>query len=413
MMEKIARFNEEGEDWTFAGKNTKYLTHGFHPYPARMMPLIAKKIIEKYSKNCDQILDPFCGSGTVLVEAIVHNRNAIGFDINPLATLIAKAKTTPINPVTLKNKIIEVLDKISSDNNRYPKPVGIPNLDYWFKPEVIKELSKIRNHIKKIEKEEIYNFFAVAFSYCVWKVSNIRKSEYKLYRMPRDSLAKWNPNVLGIFREILHNNLRGMADFYKIMKNKKSKATVYLKDVRKCNFAEEVNLILTSPPYGDSKTTVAYGQFSRYSALWLGLKGVLNVDKISLGGIKKKGDVSKLESKNLEETFNKIYERDQERAWELYSYFYDMDISVQRLSKSLKRDGYMIFVIGNRTMRRVKIQTDEILTEIAKKYGFEHEKTIYREIPSKRIPWENAPENIPGKKSKTIHSEAIIIWKKS
>jgi len=403
----------EREDWTFAGKNTKYLTHGFHPYPARMVPYIAKRVIERLAKNTDDVVfDPFCGSGTVLVEAIVHNRNAIGYDINPLAILIAKAKTTPINPKILRDYIENVLTKIKKDTSEYPPPSDIPNLYYWFKPNVVRELSKILYHIKNIRDESIYNFFATAFSYTVWKVSNARKGEYKLYRMPEKELKRWNPNVIRVFSEILYQNLRGMEEFYQVMKNNTAKAYIYLKDSRKCDLENEITLILTSPPYGDSRTTVAYGQFSKYSALWLGLKDVTKVDKISLGGIKRIGNVSKLESETLEIVFNKLYERDKNRAWDLYSYFYDADIVLSRLAKALKpKRSHMVFVVGNRTMRRIPIPTDIILVELAQKYGFKHVKTIYRKIPTKRLPWKNAPENIPGVKASTINAEAIIVWK--
>jgi len=409
----IDKVRVSSEDWTFAGEDSKYYTHGFHPYPARMMPLIAKKVIEMFANRADDVVfDPFCGSGTVLVEATVHDRESIGFDINPLAIIIAKAKTTPIEPKKLKEKINEVLKEIINDNSNYSSPKDIPNLYYWFKPKVIDELSKILHHIKRIDDEEMYNFFATAFSYTVWKVSNIRKGEYKLYRMSEEELAKWDPNVIETFKEILLDNLKGMEEFYKVMRNKKAKAKIYLKDIRESDLEDVATLILTSPPYGDSRTTVAYGQFSRYSALWLGLKDVLYVDERSLGGVRKRGNISKLESKTLEETFNKIYEKDPERAWDLYSYFYDMDIALQKLAKALKKGrSHMVFVIGNRTMRRVQILTDIILTEMASKYGFEHIRTIYRRIPTKRIPWKNAPENIPNLKGETISREAIIFWK--
>jgi len=409
----IDKVRVSSEDWTFAGEDTKYYTHGFHPYPARMMPLIAKKVIEMFANRADDVVfDPFCGSGTVLVEATVHDRESIGFDINPLAIIIAKAKTTPIEPKKLKEKISEVLKEIINDNSNYSPPRDIPNLYYWFKPKVVDELSKILHHIKRIDDEEMYNFFATAFSYTVWKVSNIRKGEYKLYRMSEEELAKWDPNVIETFKEILLDNLKGMEEFYKVMRNKKAKAKIYLKDIQESDLEDVATLILTSPPYGDSRTTVAYGQFSRYSALWLGLKDVLYVDERSLGGVRKRGNISKLESKTLEEIFNKIYEKDPERAWDLYSYFYDMDIALQKLAKALKKGrSHMVFVIGNRTMRRVQILTDIILTEMASKYGFEHIRTIYRRIPTKRIPWKNAPENIPNLKGETISREAIIFWK--
>jgi len=81
--------------------------------------------------------------------------------------------------------------------------------------------------------------------------------------MSEEELAKWNPDVIGTSREILLNNLKGMEEFYKAMQGKKARADVYLKDARESDLEESVTLILTSPPYGDSRTTVAYGQFSR------------------------------------------------------------------------------------------------------------------------------------------------------
>jgi hypothetical protein len=62
-------------------------------------------------------------------------------------------------------------------------------------------------------------------------------------------------------------------------------------------------------------------------------------------------------------------------------------------------------------MRRIRIPTDQILVEIAEKHGLQHVRTIYRRIPTKRLPWKNAPENIPGMKGETISSEYIIIWR--
>jgi site-specific DNA-adenine methylase len=407
----VSRPNEE--DWSFAGEDTKYLTHGFHPYPARMMPLIAKRVVETYAvREDDVVLDPFCGSGTVLVEALVHDKDAIGFDINPHAVLIAKAKTTPLDPRKLREKIDEVVRSIVQDRSNYPEPKGIPNLYYWFKPEVVTVLSKILYHIKRFEGEDSYYFFATAFSYTVWKVSNTRKGEYKLYRMPEEELARWNPDVISIFKEILYENLKGMEEFYRAMHGKKAKAIIHLRDFRESSLEDEVSLVLTSPPYGDSRTTVAYEQFSRYPALWLGLREILYMEKKALGGVRRKGNVAKLGSKTLEEVFNEVYERDPDRTWDLYSYFYDMDTCMQRIVKALRKGrSHVVFVIGSRTMRRVRIPTNQILVEIAEKHGLQHVRTIHRRIPTKRLPWRNAPENIPGMKGETISSEHIIIWR--
>src|SRR5262245_59473231 len=72
------------------------LSHPFHTYPARLHPATAKVLVEFAGDGT--ILDPFCGSGTVLVEARAAGQRAIGSDLNPLAVLVARAKTWTVPP---------------------------------------------------------------------------------------------------------------------------------------------------------------------------------------------------------------------------------------------------------------------------------------------------------------------------
>jgi DNA modification methylase len=88
--------------WEYADADTQYSLHGIHPWPARMIPQIAHRLIDTRSDSGGTVLDPFCGSGGVLTEAMLLGRNGIGCDINPLAALIARVKTTPIDPTDLK-----------------------------------------------------------------------------------------------------------------------------------------------------------------------------------------------------------------------------------------------------------------------------------------------------------------------
>ena len=91
-------------DWTFREISTSQYTHGFHQYPARMHPEIAKRMIERYATGSKTvILDPFMGSGGVLVEAMLHGNNSIGIDLNPFAVLLSKVKITPLDPKKLEN----------------------------------------------------------------------------------------------------------------------------------------------------------------------------------------------------------------------------------------------------------------------------------------------------------------------
>jgi hypothetical protein len=84
-------------DWRDIKRRTSGTIHNFHPYPTRFTPEIPGTLIELFSAPGETILDPFCGSGTTLVEAIRQGRRGVGVDVSPLATLICRAKTTRLS----------------------------------------------------------------------------------------------------------------------------------------------------------------------------------------------------------------------------------------------------------------------------------------------------------------------------
>ncbi len=428
----------EDENWDFAGEDTQYLTHGLHPYPARMVPQIARRLLRKFVSKGDVVLDPFCGSGGVLVEARLAGLNSIGIDINPLACLLAEVKSNPLNP----NVLFSVWRKLKSNILREmasfkfkETDVEVPNfsgtnIDYWFKPLTMKELTIIRRNIEAIEDEQLRKFFEVPFSLTVRDVSGTRKKEYKLYRLPEDEWKQYSPDVLTTFIKHVEKAIQKMGEFYKEAK-KDVFSKIFMADTRYIfteKFPKEGNLLLkeyppkiivTSPPYGDSRTTVAYGQFSRLSSLWLNFEPefkkevIMRVDKMSLGG--NANDNIKLDADLpiLNQTIEMIREKNGKRAIETLAYFSDLYRCLEKMYACLAEEGFCCIVIANRTVKRVLIPTHAITAEMGVKIGFQNEVTIIpRNIPTKRLPWENAPENIPGLKGKTMSKENIIIMKK-
>jgi hypothetical protein len=179
-------------------------------------------------------------------------------------------------------------------------------------------------------------------------------------------------------------------------------------------------IIITSPPYGDSRTTVAYGQFSRLSSLWLNFEPefkkeiIMNVDKLSLGGDTKDNIKLNVDLPILCQTIDMIRKRDEERALETMAYFSDLYKCLERMYTCLDKGGVCCIVIANRTVKRVLIPTHAIIAEMGVEIGFQDNVIIIpRNIPMKRLPWENAPENIPGLKGKTMSKEHIIIMQKN
>ena len=102
--------------WDFKEEDTKEFTHGIHNYPAMMVSPISRNIISmmKGLMPIESLFDPFAGSGTVLVEGMLAEvPHVYGSDINPLALLLTKAKTTPLNLVSLKGEVDELIIRIN------------------------------------------------------------------------------------------------------------------------------------------------------------------------------------------------------------------------------------------------------------------------------------------------------------
>ena len=79
------------------------------------------------------------------------------------------------------------------------------------------------------------------------------------------------------------------------------------------------------------------------------------------------------------------------------------------LSRVVRAGGYGCFVVGNRTVKGVRLPTDRILIEIAAYFGWTHITTHHRNIPNKRMPLRNSPSNKPGELSPTMTEEHIVV----
>jgi len=341
------------ESWDFEDANTKTLTHCFHSYPAMMIPQVAARLLDKYGKNANLLFDPYCGTGTSLVEANVRNINAVGTDLNPLARLIAKAKTTPINIQTLDLYLKEFNDWIFSLRFGIKKNVSfvIPrfdNIDYWFTKDVQIKLAILKHYIDHIDNEPIKDFFLVAFSETVRESSLTRNGEFKLYRISEKNLKSFNPDVYGIIENKLSRNRKGLIEFLNNKKNNSTSKIYSFNTVFKIPKGilpdNSVDIVVTSPPYGDSRTTVAYGQFSRLASQWLGFEEASKLDKELMGG-KRPTKIEKFGIKILDEIIEQIGEKDEKRVKDVYSFYKDYLFSIKNISKVIKNKGFLCFVV--------------------------------------------------------------------
>ena len=397
--------------WNYSEDNTRAYTHSIHPYPAMMIPQVAGRLIDMYAKPKAVVFDPFCGSGSVLLEAFIRGYVSYGIDINPLALLISKVKITPIDCKDLYIELEKIFKKASSTKNT--KRPNFFNIDYWFKPEIVSQLTALQAAINSIKNKNIKDFFNVVFSFTVRASSNTRNGEFKLYRIDDDKLNDYSPNVLTIFKRRVQENIAAMAGLWEKYSRSKTKVNILNEDTRHRTSIKDrkVDIVVTSPPYGDSKTTVAYGQFSRLSLQWLGFEGKdIDVDNRSLGG---RLDVKNLHmgyvSPNLRYALDLVSRVEQKRARDVLAFYGDLNKCFIELNRVIKKGGFLCMVVGNRTVKGIQLPTDEIVADFGESVGFRHIETIIRKIPNKRMPSKNSPTNVPGVLGATMTEEYIVI----
>lgn len=403
--------------WDYRGEKTKSYTHGIHTYPAMFIPQVARRILEAYSKPGETVCDIFCGSGTTLVESKLLGRNVYGIDLNPLAIFLAKAKTTPIDPKKLTKEYLAALVQFEKIKDTEVEKPDFNNIDFWFKEPVIIKLARLKKAIQQIKDEAIKNFLMVAFSETVRYSSNTKTGEFKLVRIKGEKLEKHNPDVLGLFRKNAEKNIVGMSDYFRDAKD--TRVNIIYGDSSKTNGIKDssIDCILTSPPYGDSRTTVAYGQFSRLSAQWIDVFDDPNkasgLDNDLLGGRATKTLKHALPSEYLNDALDKIARQDEDRACDVLSFYIGLNDCMVQAHKILKKGKYFCLVIGNRMVKQVRIPTDFIIAELGEKIGFSCEEIIVRNIPGKRMPIKNSPTNIAGVLEETMNKESIVILRKN
>lgn len=406
--------------WDYRDANTKELTHGIHPYPAMMIPQVARRLIQEYAPANGTLLDPYCGTGTTLLEGMLAGQDTIGTDLNPLARLIAKVKTTPIDIESLDNEVENFIDfglNASFSQDSSVEVPSIPNIDYWFDTKTQRDLALILDYVDRIPNPGISDFFTVAFSLTVRKTSWTKNSEFKLVRIPSAQMKAHDVEAFTTMVGILGENRNALAQLLGIIGDAPRECAIHSfntvsgipPDIIGQN---SIDMVVTSPPYGDSRTTVAYGQFSRLSSQWLGFQGANRIDNILMGG-------SKLTRNplfgfaELDDVVTSITETDPKRGSEVASFFADYRRSIKNIAPVVKPGAYICYVVGNRTVRGMRIPTAETTAAFFEMSGFNHTETFHRNIPNKRMPHRNSPTNVPGKLGNTMNNEFIVVCRKA
>jgi len=404
---------ERNTDYDFLKQSYASAYPNLHRYPATMLPQIGIKLLKDFDITFGNLLDPYCGSGSSFASGLEQGiREMYGFDINPLAILISKAKFTKVSVNAIIEKKMElrnaIFEFIKDENNPNTLPLPkITNIDFWFSQEVLQGLNVIKHFIYKIENEALRNFFLVPFSETVRQCSYTRNKEFKLYKMKPEDILNFNPDVYGVYFKKLNDVIFIYSNIYfpKLTENVNIEVN-YKKFEHQPEFFDTV---LTSPPYGDSRTTVAYGQFSTLSNEWIGIDYARKIDGMLMGGKKAKYLYTK---GVIADYIAEIEKKDTKRALEISAFYEDLKYSIHKVADSVKKGGKVFYVVGNRTVKSIQLPTDQFIAEQFERHQFKHVTTIQRALSSKAMPSRNSPTNQKGKTVNTMLFEYIVVCEK-
>jgi DNA modification methylase len=227
--------------------------HGFHTYPARMHPSTAGRLVRAIARDGATVFDPFCGSGTVLVEAAIAGRRAIGTDINPLAVRLARLKTAGLDEAACASMVAEAREVAAFADERRRRRAGSTrrytraDVDL-FDPHVLLELDSIRAGIKeKATESPSRGALELVLSAILVKLSR-RASDTSVALKPRRLAAGFAARLFAGKAEEL---ARRLGEMRALLPPGSAPARVELDDalrLRTVN-ASTVDAVVASPPY--------------------------------------------------------------------------------------------------------------------------------------------------------------------
>lgn len=412
---------EVNQDWAFCSiRSTEQLTHGYHRYPAKFLPNVVKKIIEDYSpSNCEVIADLFAGCGTTLVEAKAHGKKSIGTDINPVAQLITKVKTTPIDSKILQQEYEKLsihFDEFSENN--YIDIQKHARLDHWFFPSEKAKIAFLYEIVDKtVTDENAKDFFYVCISHILKNCSRWLQTSTK----PQVDKNKRIPDPFVEFKHHCIKMMDSNHEFYNYINSRdyvNVSCDILLEDARQTSIkSKTIDMIITSPPY---VTSYEYADIHQLTAYWMEYVSDMSEFRKKFIGTSYSGNLSLgIEGSVLaQEIVTALAEKSKTIAKNVAKYFKDMRDVAEEMYRVLKSDGRACIVIGNTKIKGVDIRSAEVFYEFLQNVGLKEVEIIKRSIPHKLMP--TLRDSVTGKFTKQDNpnckrvypNEYIIIMKK-
>lgn len=320
--------------------NGNYDIHGVHPYPCKFPPQSIHRFI---GSGGGTLVDPFCGSGTTILEASANGwKQVYGFDSNPIAVLIARFKVLPTDKqffVTADSLLAEMIFAVRKVRPKHQ--LDFPGATHWFAAHVLDDLERIVEWIDAQKDEKIKTWLQLSLSRIINRVSR-QDSETRYVAVDRqleigETIERFT-NSAGLALKALRDRprLQGNA----VVKEVDIRTGVPLPDA-------SVNRIVSSPPYVNSMDYYLYHK-QRMNVLGLDFKRAQHAEMGSR------------------------HEYSSQRA-PIETWFRDYEYCLREFLRVLAAGGDAIVIIGDSQVAGKKIDAAHVTAEIGDRLGFETE----------------------------------------
>jgi hypothetical protein len=332
------------------GDPSRAHVHGFHTYPARMHPVTAARLVTAFTSPGGRVFDPFCGSGTVLVESLIAGRPAIGTDLNPLAVRLAQSKTRPRTPAELTRLTEQAAKCAATADARRKAKAGasrrFPREDVsLFEPHVLLELDSLRVGVEGVRDDATRADLELVLSSVLVKLSR-KPGDTSSGTAQRRTAAGF---AARLFVQKAQDLASRLAAFGRLLPKPPPAAVVLQDDATQLEklAPEPVSAIITSPPYA---ATYDYLAHHALRLRWLGL----DASGLARGEIGSRTAYSRLKPNAAGAAWGKELER-----------FF------RAASRVLPAGGPLAVVMADSAVGDVAIRAEEVVAEAGRACGLQ------------------------------------------
>ncbi len=391
-------------------------THGIYPYPARLLKQIPRHLLRSgFILDSDVVVDPFCGSGTVLAEAQLSGRSSIGFDSNPIAALIAAVKVTPIDADLAVATADRVLKRASS-LRRLDLPADF--LARWYEEPALRALSMLSRSVAQLESSPEADVSRLALALTSRKVSLVNpRIPVPVLDRTRGGLYESHKEIYGVFANLAQH----LVEVLRKISPDAPSAKAIVGDSRSPEIVEHLRnddrkVILTSPPYGAAQK---YVRSTSLELGWLRMassSGTAELERVSIGRehINKAEVLSVVQddsAPDLNEGMRRVVEeaaKSNPRRAAIYAlYLKDMKAVWTRVLTPANGVDVVCLVAGTNRVVGVDVPTHAFLAEMIESAGYQRRAVLRDEIRGRILQTTRAGGSI------AATSEYIYVFEKA